>query len=94
MCFNKELSLVSFSTGTIFSILLYQLNNITYKILGLFLGYVSLMQLIEFLLWSHQICDNYNKMISILGMILNYGQPIILAILLLTFYNQSKKNKK
>ena len=94
MCFNKEVSLVSFSTGTIFSILLYQLNDVSYKILGLFLGYVSLMQLIEFLLWSHQICDNYNKMVSILGMILNYGQPIILTILLLTFYKQSKKNKQ
>ena len=94
MCFNKEVSLFSFFTGIIFSILLYQLNNVSYKIIALFLGYVSLMQLIEFLLWSHQVCDNYNKIISICGMILNYAQPIILAILLLTFYKQSKENKK
>lgn len=94
MCFNKEVSLVSFFTGVFFSYLIYQFNDVSYKILGLFLGYVSLMQLIEFLLWSHQICDNYNKFISICAMILNNSQPIILAILLLTFYKQSKENKQ
>jgi hypothetical protein len=94
MCFNKEVSLVSFFSGIFFSYLIYQFNDVSYKIIGLFLGYISLMQLIEFLLWSHQICDNYNKLLSICALILNHSQPIILAILLLTFYKQSKENKQ
>jgi len=93
MCHSASVSLGSFTIGAIFSYLLYRENDISYKMLGVFLGYIILMQLIEFLLWSHQVCDNYNKSISFLGMYLNYLQPFVLAILLLYFFNQPKFNK-
>ncbi len=94
MCHSAPVSLVSFTIGAIFSYLLYCENDISYKILGIFLGYIILMQLIEFLLWSHQVCDNYNKSISFLGMYINYLQPFVLAMLLLYFYKQHNFNKK
>lgn len=52
-------------------------------VLGSFLFYVSFMQFIEYLLWKHQKCDNYNKIVSIIGMILNHMQPIILGIIII-----------
>jgi hypothetical protein len=86
MCFSASVSLATYLLGSVFSYLLYLENEISYKIIGIFMGYVVLMQLIEFLLWSHQVCDIYNKSISFAGMILNYFQPFILGILLLQFY--------
>jgi hypothetical protein len=85
MCFTPEISLVTLFTGLTGSYLLYNINNIRYKILGGFLGYVSLMQLIEFLLWSHQTCDDYHKKVSFTGMLLNVSQPVVLALLILYF---------
>jgi len=52
-----------------------------YQLIGMFLGFVSIMQLIEFLLWKHQICDNYHKALSISGMILNHLQPVVFGVL-------------
>ncbi len=88
MCFSARVSLVTFLIGIIFSYLLYQSTNPNYKIIGLFLGFVSLMQGIEFLLWIHPICDLWHKSFSILGMILNHLQPIILYFLI-KYYHPS-----
>ncbi len=57
----------------------------TDKIIGGFFGFVSLMQFIEYLLWDHQICDDYHKNISNVGMWLNHLQPAVLGILVLIF---------
>ncbi len=92
MCFSAPVSLATYLLGSSFSYLLYLENEVSYKIIGIFMGYVVLMQLIEFLLWSHQKCDLYNKSVSFAGMIINYFQPIVLGLLLLYFYNQSKTN--
>lgn len=86
MCYSAQISLLTFSIGFGFSALLTQSGLKFHRLLGWFLGYVSLMQLIEYLLWNHQICDDYNKSISILGMVLNHLQPVILAILTGSFY--------
>lgn len=85
MCFSKEVSLFSFITGIISSYLLYSLGDVNSKITGLFLMFVSLMQGIEFLLWSNQECDETNKKISYVGMILNHLQPIVFGFLILYF---------
>lgn len=92
MCFSKNISLFTFLTGIIGGLLCYQIGTPDYKIIGLFFMFVSLMQGIEYLLWNHQICDNYNKLISSLGMILNHLQPIILCLLLF-IYSKSKFNE-
>jgi hypothetical protein len=95
MCFSAPVSIAAFITGMTFSYLLYLDNDVSYKIIGLFFGFVVIMQLIEFLLWTHQYCDLYNKSVSVVGMILNYTQPIVLGLLLLYFYkNMPTLNNK
>lgn len=83
MCFSEQASIVSFTAGILGSILCISLGTIPDKVVGFFLGYVSLMQGIEFLLWRHQICDDYNRMISIMGLLLNHMQPIVLGLIIL-----------
>ena len=93
MCFSAKVSLFTFITGMIGAILCVSLGKVMDIVIGLLLGYVSLMQLIEYLLWNHQICDNYNKIISIIGMLLNHFQPIVLGIILLYVAKPLPKNK-
>ena len=83
MCFSKEVSLIALIVGVIGSILVYTLGTIFDKIIGLYIGYVSLMQGIEFMLWNHQTCDAFHKNISFLGMVLNMTQPIVFGLILL-----------
>jgi hypothetical protein len=92
MCFSKNVSLATFLTGIIGGLLCFSTGIPDYKIIGLFFMFVSLMQGIEYLIWSHQVCDDYNKNISYLGMILNHLQPVILFILLVVF-SKEKFNK-
>ena len=83
MCFSPEASIRSLLAGVFGSFLCISLGTTKDKIVGYFLGFVSLMQGIEYLLWKHQKCDNYNKVISIIGMILNHLQPFILGVIVL-----------
>jgi hypothetical protein len=85
MCFSKNASIGSFTIGIVGSILCISLGTTFDKIVGYFLGYVALMQGIEYLLWSHQKCDNYNRVVSITGMVLNNMQPLVLGLIILYF---------
>ena len=92
MCFSSEISLATFIAGIVGSILCISLGKPVDKIVGYFFMFVSLMQGIEYLLWNHQIRDDYNRFLSILGMIFNHLQPIVLGLLILYFYkNVSSK---
>jgi hypothetical protein len=84
MCFSPRASMIAFMAGIIGSILCILLGTITDQIVGYFFAFLSLIQGIEYLLWTHQICDDYNKRLSILGMWLNHLQPVVLGILILT----------
>jgi hypothetical protein len=83
MCFSPLASLSTFLIGIIGAILCLTLGTPTDKLVGLFFGFVSSMQGIEFALWQNQTCNNINKIISVLGMVLNHLQPIVLSILIL-----------
>jgi hypothetical protein len=83
MCFSAEASLATLVVGLTGSALVYSLGTPTDKILALFLGYISLMQGIEWILWNHQTCDTLHKGVSVLGAALNGIQPIVLGLLLL-----------
>lgn len=85
MCFSARVSIITFIIGIIGAYKCIQLGEPLDKIIGYFLGFVALMQLIEYLLWTHQKCDKYNKMLSITGMLLNHLQPIMLGLLVLNF---------
>jgi hypothetical protein len=83
MCFSPLASLSTFLIGIIGAILCLTLGTPTDKLVGLFFGFVSSMQGIEFALWKNQTCNDMNKIISILGMVFNHLQPIVLSILIL-----------
>ena len=91
MCFNYKVSLLTFVIGTIFSILLIKYGNIKYnlenKIFGIFLIFISLVQFMDFSFWI-DLKNNFgiNKIVTIIGPLLNVGQPIILYIIKLIYY--------
>ena len=83
MCFSKNASAFSFIVGVVGSLLCVSLGTMTDKIFGYILLYVSSMQAIEYLLWSHQKCDTYNRIVSIIGMLLNNFQPLVLGFIII-----------
>lgn len=91
MCFNSKVSFFTFLLGTIFSILLIKSGNKTYfienKVTGIFLIFISLIQLMEFIFWI-DIKNKYgiNKLATIIGPLLNAGQPTILYIIKYIYY--------
>jgi hypothetical protein len=94
MCFSAEASIRSLLAGLTGSLLCISLGTTTDKIVGFFLGFVSLMQGIEYLLWRHQKCDNYNRFISVLGMVLNHLQPFILGLIVLLLNPKTANYRK
>ena len=91
MCFNYKVSLLTFTVGTIFSILLMNYGNPVYRLenkaTGLFLIFISLVQFMDFLFWID--LDNkigINKVTTIAGPILNVCQPTILYLIKLFYY--------
>jgi hypothetical protein len=85
MCFSEQASIVSFVVGIVGSALCVSLGTITDKIVGCFLAFVSCMQGIEYLLWKHQVCDNYNRILSLASMLFVHAQPIVLGIIVMCF---------
>ena len=91
MCFNYKVSLLTFTVGTIFSILLMNYGNPIYRLenkaTGLGLIFISLIQFMAFLFWID--IDNkigINKVTTIAGPILNVCQPTILYLIKLFYY--------
>ena len=85
MCFSANMSIISFVVGLIGSILVCTLDGPSNKILGLFLGFVSFMQFLEYLLWKHQECNNQNKFLSKIALWFNHMQPIVFGLLIILF---------
>ena len=73
--------------GIIGAILCLTLNTSTDTLVALFFGFVSCMQAIEYVLWKNQECNKINKIITVIGMVLNHLQPIVLSILILLLNN-------
>lgn len=93
MCFNWKISLLTFVFGTVFSILLIfgkNTNAIIKKqnvILGIFLIFIALIQLMDFLFWidlKNKL--GINRITTIIGPILNVCQPVILYVIKVVFY--------
>ena len=85
MCFNNEISIISYLIGISGCIILYYRE---YKIESLFYAFVIQMQLIEYLLWLNNSCNWINKIITKIGIVFNHLQPIILYILII-YYNSN-----
>ena len=91
MCYSARVSLGTFLIGTVGSLLIVSFGHWVDKVIGFFWFFVSSMQFIEYLLWSHQICDDWNRAISYAGMILNHLQPMVLGVLFLLFGTRNKR---
>ena len=91
MCFNYETSLFTFVVGTIFSVVLMEYGNIDFmaenEVSGIFLIFISMIQLMDFLFWI-DIKNDYgiNKMVTIIGPLLNVCQPIIFYLIKYFYY--------
>ena len=86
MCFSPNSSLLTFILGTVFSIILIHFGNPKYKsenmVFGIFFIFISAIQFMDFLFWidlKNKI--GFNKIMSIIGPLLNVGQPTILYII-------------
>jgi hypothetical protein len=91
MCFNAKTSLFTFVIGAIGSILLIIYGNKKYKInnniFGIFLFFIALIQLMDFLFWidiKNKL--GINKIVTLIGPLLNVGQPLILYAIKLIYY--------
>jgi len=84
MCFNKEVSIITYIIGLAGCLNLY--FNFNLKIEAIFFGWVIQMQLIEYVLWDNQPCNQTNINTTTIGTIVNHLEPIIFwgAILLLS----------
>lgn len=91
MCFSEKASLVAFVAGMSGSLLCFLRRSPKHAIVGLFFAFVTLMQLIDYLLWRHKTCDEYNKTVSKIGMILNHLQPLVLALLIAWYLPNANK---
>jgi hypothetical protein len=89
MCFSERLSIGTLGLGLGFSGLVTQLPKPEDKVIGIFLAFVSLMQGVEALLWRHQHCDSYNRVLTAAGMWLNHLQPLVLLILCGVYFPSS-----
>jgi len=94
MCWNAKVSFLTFSIGLIFSLILIKNGNKKYKmenkISGIFLIFIALIQLMDFFFWI-DINNNIglNKLMTIIGPILNVGQPVILYLIKYYYYKPS-----
>lgn len=90
-CYDKTTSIITYSIGSITSLLLLRKNNPSLKIAGTFFLTVSQMQLIEYLIWNHNKCDDYNIDISTIGSLINHIQPIVMYIAI-KYFNKNLTN--
>jgi len=77
MCFDERVSILTYIIGIIGCVILIKKN---FYVEAIFYFIVIQMQLIEFFIWQNQECNNYNKIVTKLGLVINHLEPIILWI--------------
>jgi len=99
MCFNENVSLVTWLVGMSGSAMLYKLDK---KPEAIFFGTTIQMQLVEYFLWKNQpeckdvtcqlpsqhLCNDTNKTVTKIGTIINHIEPIMLFGGILLFSNK------
>lgn len=85
MCFNANVSIVTFIVGLLGCFILIQNKKENYIPEAIFYLWVIQMQLVEFILWKNQPCNKNNIKITTIGIIINHMEPIILWLAILLF---------
>jgi len=92
MCFSAKASITTFIIGLVGSLSLIYFGNPKFKseniTFGIFLIFISAIQLMDFFFWidiKNKI--GINKIVTIIGPLLNVGQPIILWIIKLFYFS-------
>lgn len=91
MCYSLEQSKIVFTVNIFTCYILYiYKNSPTYKILALFFLYIGLMQFFDIIFWENQNIkdekqEKINYITTKIAMIVNFLQPIVLAILIYLF---------
>ena len=91
MCFSAKTSFITFLMGTIFSILLIKYGNPKYKVdnqvFGIMLLFISAIQFMDLTFWLDlKNTMGLNKIATIIGPLLNIGQPTILYVIKLLYF--------
>lgn len=91
MCFNYKSSLLTFFIGIIASYTVIKYGNSKYKIentvFGIFSIFIAIIQFMDFLFWidlKNKLGINY--VTTLIGPLLNVGQPLILYIIKLVYF--------
>lgn len=91
MCFNYKVSILTFFIGIIASYTVIKYGNSKYKIentvFGIFSIFIATIQFMDFLFWidlKNKLGINY--VTTIIGPLLNVGQPLILYIIKLIYF--------
>lgn len=91
MCFNYKISILTFFIGIVASYTVIKNGNSKYKIentvFGIFSIFIAIIQFMDFLFWidlKNKLGINY--VTTLIGPLLNVGQPLILYIIKLIYF--------
>jgi hypothetical protein len=100
MCFDKETSIITFIIGTVINIfIICYFNETVITLLAIIWQWILLMQLFEAIAWDSQPepgsknCSSKNKFAANGALIANITQPIIIALVLISFTTVPTQNK-
>ena len=82
MCYTADTSLYTFIIGAMTSLVLIGQTRPDYQIVGGFFFVVSLMQLYDYIFWTHLPPSELNRQVTRLACLTNYIQPFVLALLI------------
>jgi len=85
MCHDAKTSITTFGFVSILSVYLWYRNGPQDRVIGLLLFYVTLMQFVEFILWTNLGETPVNKAVSSIIPILLWSQPIFIAYIMWVF---------
>lgn len=94
MCWNKEVSLITFIFSLTGCLYLYKRNAPNDRWIAIFAIVISMIQLGEYFMWSDQKCGKMNELASRFIILILFLEPIVSALGGIYFSNISSQKKK
>jgi hypothetical protein len=82
MCYDAPTSIGTFALVSVIALFLWRRNGPSDRAIGLILMIFALMQLLEFVLWTHQDSGSVNQAATTLIPVLLYSQSLLIALVL------------